>query len=107
MAEFLRTLPHIRNCAKSHCITASPVDLLHLAIPQSLFIMCTQYMYPDRAAHPGPVSNFAPNAGDVARETIRMQYYIALKAHEDENAMDDILLEEFLDMLDEDKATYL
>ena len=36
-----------------------------------------------------------------------MQYSIALKAHEDENTMDNLLLEEFLDMLDEDTATYL
>ena len=107
MAELLRILLHLRNCAKSHRITGSPVGLLHLEIPQPLYNMYTQHIYPDRAAHPGPVPNFAPNAGAAARETIRMQYTIALKAHEDENTMDNLLLEEFLDMLDEDKATYL
>ena len=43
--------------------------------------MYMQHIYPDLVAHPGPVPNFAPNAGAAARETIRMQYAIALKAH--------------------------
>jgi len=77
MAELLRILPHIRNCVKSHRITGSPVGLLHLAIPQPLYNMYMQHIYPDRVGHPGPVPKFAPNAGDAARETIKMQYSIA------------------------------
>ena len=107
MAELLLILPHLRNCAKSHSITGSPVVLLHLAIPQPLYNMYTQHIYSDCLAHLGSVPNFALNAGATHRETIRMQYSIALKAREDDNTMDDILLEEFLDMLDKDKATYL
>jgi len=55
--------------------------------------MYTQHVYPAYAAHPGPVPNFTPNA--------------RLKAHKNENTMDDLPLEDVLDMLDEDKATYL
>ena len=107
MDELLRIRPYIRNCAKFHCITSYPVGLLHLAIPQPLYNMYIQHVYPALIAHPGPVPNVALNTGSAARETIRIQYAIALKCHEDENTMDDLLLEKFLDMLDEDKATYL
>jgi len=33
MVELLRVLPYIRNCSKSHRMTASPVGLLYITLP--------------------------------------------------------------------------
>ena len=104
MIKLLRVLPYLWNCSKSHHMTASPVGLLHIALPQTLYNLYTPTPYPNRGPHPGLIPIFAPNANDAVRERTRLEYDIALKTHKYENTMDDLLIEELLGLMDSNRT---
>ena len=52
MAELLRVVPYLRNYAKSHRMTVSPVGLLYIALPQPLYNLYTPHPYPHRGPYP-------------------------------------------------------
>ena len=72
-------------------MTASPVGLVYIAIPQPLYNIYTPSPFPNRGPHPGPIPIFARNANGAVRETARLEYATALKTYEVENTIDRIV----------------
>ena len=107
MTKLLRVLPYLQNCAKSHRMTASPVGLLYIALPQLLYNLYKPNPYLNRGKYPGPIPVFASNANNAVRETTKLEYSIALKTHDDENTMDDLLIVELLNLMDNNHAQCL
>ena len=95
----VRVLSHIVDCAASHRTPERPIGLIHLAIPNTLWHNYSGGTYPTRAANPGAVPFYGPNANGQRRADVNNAFAVHYKAYHDEQAMDGALSERFELML--------
>lgn len=103
LVEMHRVLKHMRLCSQTHRTPLSSTNMLFLVLPQPLFAQYTNEPYPTDDAN-YPAADAIPNldeAIDAAdRETIRVEWQLQNKTHQDVKNMNAALVSRFLSLIE-------